>query len=81
MRGDAGRAQGVERAAADGGGDDKVGDLRHPGHHAVGALRLKPLYTDRVLVLFCFLGLFVPGRSVLVPCSLPIIYFVIAVSW
>ena len=41
MRGDAGRAQGLQRAAAGRRGDDEMGDVRGAGHHAVGALRLK----------------------------------------
>ena len=41
MRGDAGRAQGLQRAAAGRRGDDEMGDVRGASHHAVGALRLK----------------------------------------
>jgi hypothetical protein len=41
MRGDAGRAQGLQRAATGGRCYDQVGDVRGAGHDAVGALRLK----------------------------------------
>ena len=42
VRGGTGHAQGVERTAADGGGDHQVGDVRQqpPGHHQVGDLQL-----------------------------------------
>lgn len=41
VRGDAGRAQGLQRAAAGRRRDDEMGDVRRAGHHTVGALRLK----------------------------------------
>ena len=59
MRGDAGRAQGLQRAAAGRRGDDEMGDVRGAGHHAVGALRLKIVDDQCVAFVLFFSFLFV----------------------
>jgi hypothetical protein len=53
MRGDAGRAQGLQRAATGGRCYDQVGDVRGSGHDEVGALRLKE--AAYILSLRCYL--------------------------
>lgn len=70
VRGDAGRAQGVQRAAAGGGGDDQMGDVRRGGHHdEVGALRLRSDRSicavqqgtaDTCIRAWCFISLSLP---------------------
>ena len=77
MRGDAGRAHGVQRAAAGGGGDHEMGDVRRGGHHAdaVGALRLMKTvdvdqcsgYVYTCMVFCCAFSYFL---SVLIWCAL-----------
>ena len=59
MRGDAGRAQGLQRAAAGRRGDDEMGDVRGASHHAVGALRLKIVDDQCVAFVLFFSFLFV----------------------
>ena len=58
VRGDTGRAQGLQRAAAGRRGDDEMGDVRGAGHHAVGALRLKIVDDQCVAFVLFFSFLF-----------------------
>jgi len=78
VRGDTGRAQGLQRAAAGRRGDDEMGDVRGAGHHAVGALRLKIVDDQCVAFVLFFSFLFFSFRAVLSQFWCPFVVIVVS---